>query len=70
VKARYTLICAITLLAILALPAPRRLLELSLVSHIIVQMPTLVFCGWSLRSGSRYFSSRLERTGMREELPD
>jgi hypothetical protein len=60
VKPRYTLICAVTLLAILPLPAPRRLLELSLVSHIVVQMPTLVFCGWII---ARRFALILEPIG-------
>ncbi|MGY3587087.1 hypothetical protein ACVIGB_003852 [Bradyrhizobium sp. USDA 4341] len=45
-KPRYTLTSAIGLLAILSLPVSRRLLELNLVTHIVVQMPVLVFCGW------------------------
>jgi hypothetical protein len=60
VKTRYTLICAVTWLAILPLPAPRRLLELSLVSHIVVQMPALVFCGWVI---ARRFAPLLEPIG-------
>lgn len=59
-KIRYTLICAVALLAILPLPAPRRLLELSLVSHIVVQMPILVFCGWVV---AQRFAPLLEPIG-------